>query len=118
MNTPSRYVLALALLFPAVGMIDGFIARRGDQSPLTLVYAIAVAALLHRWCKADASLRGIEPPFGSAAMVAFLAPIGVPLYFFRTMPFASAAGAKAEAIAFAALVLVAYAFSRAICTRL
>jgi apolipoprotein N-acyltransferase len=67
---------------------------------LTVVHGLVTAILLFAWCKEDAKSRGITPPAASAALVALVAPIGVPYYFIRSMPGRTAAVAILKAAIF------------------
>ncbi len=42
--------------------------------------------LLFAWCKADAAKRAIKAPPAAPLIVGIFALIGVPYYFFSTMP--------------------------------
>jgi hypothetical protein len=57
------------------------IGRSSDS--LELSQAVVLSALLFRWCKNDARIRKAKP---TAALVAFLPPIGLPYYLFKSRP--------------------------------
>jgi hypothetical protein len=74
------------------------------MNAVTVAHSFVVAVLLFAWCKADAAARGITPPAASPVLVAFLAPIGVPYYFIRSMSWRAAGIAILKAVLFLAVV--------------
>ncbi|MGF6347017.1 hypothetical protein [Variovorax sp. W2I14] len=105
MPKPIHFLRNLVVLFASMGAIDCLMAKPGSPSPLAVVYALVFAALVFGWCKAHAAARGNDPPAGAAIMAAFLAPIGVPLYFLRSMPVGQALWSSAKALLFFAGLL-------------
>lgn len=109
---PTKTLLYIAGVFLVMGVIDPHLpGNTSDPSPLALVYALVFAVLIFQWCKADAKLRGVELPTGLSVLAAFLAPIGVPVYFFFTMRFVQAVFATAKATAFLVALLGIYSLS-------
>jgi len=108
MPKPTHFLLNLVVLFAVMGAIDCLMAAPGDASPLAIVYALIFAGLVFSWCKAHAAARGSDPPAGAAIMAAFLAPIGVPLYFLRSMPVGQALWSSVKALLFFAVLLAIY----------
>lgn len=95
-----------------MGALDPHLPRgTNDPSPLALVYAMLLAVFVYQWCKADAEWRGIQLPSGLSVLAAFLAPIGVPVYFFFTRSFGSAFFATAKAAVFLFALSGAYGLS-------
>lgn len=80
-----------------------------NPNPFAVLYFFLFSALIYRWCFAYAEERGIEPPFGASILAAFLVPIGVPIYFFRLLPFFAAGWATLKAVGFCILALCTYA---------
>jgi hypothetical protein len=82
----SRIVLVLILAsFLIVGALDSyFYATYGHRDVTAFAHLVLLAGLMFTWCKLDVRERSIEEPAGSALLVALIAVVGVPLYFFRT----------------------------------
>jgi hypothetical protein len=108
MPKSTRFLLNLVVLFASMGAIDCLMARPDNASPLAIVYALIFSGLMFGWCKAHAAARGSDPPTGAAIMAAFLAPIGVPLYFLRSMPVGQALWSSAKALLFFVGLLATY----------
>jgi hypothetical protein len=111
-SKPTRFLIWMLLLFLLAGLVDPHISQPSNQySPLTMIYAIALATLIFGWCKAHAAARGIALPSGAAPLAAFLAPIGVPLYFFRSMPAGAALVSTLKASGFLGGLVFVYALA-------
>src|SRR5262245_36507451 len=68
-------------------MAEPFTASPGKPySPAAIVHIIVIGVLCYLWCRSHAAARGIVPPAGSAIVAGVLPVVGVPLYFFRSMP--------------------------------
>lgn len=63
-----------------------------------MVLWVPLAVLLFMWCKADTAERSIDSPPGATVLVGLLAPLGVPYYFFRALPWQKAAVATTLAL--------------------
>ena len=73
-----------------------------------MVMWFPLAILLFMWCKSDMAERNIVGPAGATVLVGLLAPIGVPYYFFRALPWRAAT--VATSVALLALVGMQVAF--------
>lgn len=106
----ARIILAiLAASFLVAGLAEPFVARPGQlRSPTEFVHTLAIGILCYMWCKADATVRGAIPPNGAALWSGLFPPIGIPLYFFRSLPLRQALVRVGKAVLFA-LLLVALA---------
>ena len=88
----------------AVGLLnDKDPATAHSYTPSTLVYFIACWLLLYGWARSDASERAVPYPSGAPLLVAFLFPIGIPVYLFRTRRWAVALLSTAAALSLALL---------------
>jgi len=86
-------------------LVEPHLPNAGQSlNAVTVAHSFVVAVLLFAWCKADAASRGITPPAASPVLVAFVAPIGVPYYFIRSMSWRAAAIAILKAVLFLAAV--------------
>ncbi len=98
-----RILLWLILAsFVVAGILEPF------AEELWVVHMFVLLILLFAWCKADVKRREITEPTGSAALVALISIIGVPLYFFRSMSIRSAVLATLKAVGFLLLCVVGY----------
>jgi hypothetical protein len=93
-------LIAIAILFTGAGAVLPHLRDAGDERGLSFLLSIVCAVLLFIWCKAHASARGIDPPAAAALLVGLIAPIGVPYYFFRSMPWSAASWATVKAIVY------------------
>jgi hypothetical protein len=96
-----RALLLMALSFVVAGLVQPHVpdaARPLNASGV--VHALVLSVLLFLWCKADAAKRKVTPPFAALLLVPFVAPIGIPYYFFRTMPRRAAVVATLTAFLF------------------
>lgn len=110
MLRPHFYLSLFALLWVFSGWAEPHAAAHGEfVTPIGLVHAFVGALLLFFWCKAHAASRGIEAPAWSAYLVFLIAFVGVPLYFFRTMPWKDAVIATLKSAAFCLLCMSLYA---------
>jgi hypothetical protein len=91
-------LIAMALLFAGSGAVLPHLPDASDERGLSFLLSIICAVLLFIWCKVHASARGIDPPTAAPLLVGLIAPIGVPYYFFRSMPWPAASWATVKAI--------------------
>lgn len=101
MNKVGILLCLVAFSFLVAGVLEE--SAQTLNSPegfVTLLHLIALAFLGFVWCKAHVASRGIREPTGSAFWVAAIAIIGVPLYFFRSMPWRQAAWSTLKAFGF------------------
>ena len=109
---------ALLLASGTAGVIEaGPIWRSGGPVASTLILGFVAQALIYRWCQFDIIERRLDYPAGAPLLAAFLAPIGVPAYFFRTRPWPRALGATALAVLFYLLCNYLLALSNWLRTR-
>lgn len=102
----------MVLVSCAAGFLDAWMAVAPNKpSPFALIYAFLLAVLIYKWCRAYAEERGVEPPFGASVFAAFLAPIGIPLYFFRLLPALKASWASLKAVSFFIVTLCIYSLA-------
>src|SRR5262249_3843959 len=100
MGKRSALIVSFAVLSAAAGIFAAYIQHeRVDPSVVTVATAFPFAAVLFAWCRADAAHRGIQPPTGATLLVAVLALIGIPYYYFRILPPLRAAAHTAAALA-------------------
>lgn len=108
MSTPNRYLLGLVLLFAAMGTIDCFTATGSRLPPFSVVYWMVFSGLVFGWSKAHAAARGRDAPALAALLAGYAAPLGVPLYFLRSMPFGKALLSIAKATLFYVVLVAVY----------
>jgi hypothetical protein len=109
MKRPGIFLGLLVLLSIFSGLAEPGTAKEGEfMSVVGLVHAFVGASLLFFWCKAHAASRGIEAPTGSAQLIFLFALVGVPVYFFRTMPWRDAVIANLKALAFSLMCMTLY----------
>lgn len=73
-------------------------ALSSDSRDVVRIFWLPLSVLLFMWCKADMAERDLTPPPGAALFVGLLAPLGVPYYFFRALPWRRAAIATGLAL--------------------
>lgn len=109
MSKPNRLLISLVVTWAVMGLIDAQLTLApGTVSPFLVFYNFAMATLIYQWCSTHAAARGIEPPYGSLVLAAFLAPVGIPLYFFRTLPAFAASIAILKSVAFFIALICVY----------
>ncbi|MEO8384957.1 MAG: hypothetical protein ABI583_06940 [Betaproteobacteria bacterium] len=69
---------------------------------------VAIIVLLFLWCKTDSSERGIVPPSGAPILCAFISPVGVPYYLFRSRPWRQASVGVVLALVLSAMMTAQY----------
>ncbi|TAJ54818.1 MAG: hypothetical protein EPO48_03595 [Nevskiaceae bacterium] len=101
----------IALSFLVAGVVEESAQSFASAVGLVaVIHLIALAFLGFAWCKAHVASRGIREPTGSAFWVGAIAIIGVPLYFFRSMPWRQAAWSTLKALGFLILCLLLHTF--------
>jgi apolipoprotein N-acyltransferase len=100
--TTDRWILvAILASFLLVGLIEVHMPHAGQfYSEAGTAHMFVLAVLLFMWCRADAERRGIKPPTAAPLLVAAVSLIGVPYYFFRTLPWRKAMLACLKALGF------------------
>lgn len=84
--SPGTIVGAYIALSAATGAFRAFLRGHGlDSRVAAVASAVPFAILLFTWCKTDCARRGISPPAGAALLVAGVAAIGIPYYYFRIL---------------------------------
>lgn len=110
MITAQRLVVAMGGMFAIAGVLEPHVAHAATPlSSVGTAHTLVMAALLFLWCKADAAGRGIRPPTGAPLLVALIAIVGVPYYFFKVLPTSGALIAIGKAALLFLLLLVVYA---------
>jgi hypothetical protein len=108
-SAANRLLLVIAATFAGAGVLEPHFPRPGEPfNEISLAQSIAFAVLLFAWCKADAASRSIRPPRGAPILVALVAPIGVPYYFFRTRPGRTALRDIGKAVIFFGILCALY----------
>jgi|SRR5579862_5720046 len=84
MKTDKILVIAMAISFIITGIVEPSFPNPGQMFNETgAIQSILMAILLFAWCKAHAAANKIKIPTGAPILVAIIAPIGIPYYFFR-----------------------------------
>lgn len=83
MKTSNKILLALFFSFAFAGAVEG-LAPIDAEWPFafSIFHMFLISIMLFSWCGAHAKESQIIPPSGAKLLVAFIAPIGVPYYFF------------------------------------
>jgi hypothetical protein len=101
MTRATILLLVLAATFLIGGILEPFLPHPGQPfNEASAIHSFVIAVLVFAWCKAHAAQRNTAPPSGSVLVAAILPPIGVPLYFFRSMPWRQASIATLKAIGY------------------
>lgn len=107
MKRSTVLLLLLAAAYLVAGILEPLELPRGEiHSPLALIHGLVGAVLIYAWCRAHSQERQTDPPAGAAILCAFVPPIGLPYYMFRSYPWRRAALGLCKALGFF-LVLVA-----------
>jgi len=106
----SRKILLFLLgLYAVTGVLVPHMTRSPDDiRAVSVLLAFPTAIALFAWCKLNAAERHIVPPAAAPLLVGALAPIGIPFYFLRTLPFRSALLAIGKAALFFLGLNIAY----------
>jgi hypothetical protein len=97
------------MLFATAALFGAFRPFMKNGLPLD---ALVMLSLIFFWCRFHASARNASLPAWNSMLIVALAIVGVPVYFFRTMPRREAFWATVRA----AGVFVALIFVGALCT--
>jgi len=101
-------LLLLASTYAVAGLLDPFLAPNDRTATLASVaLGVVVMILCYLWCKADAAERGMAH-IGGTALAAFIPPIGLPIYFFRTRPVRRALVSIGKSLLFLLAVMAIY----------
>jgi drug/metabolite transporter (DMT)-like permease len=103
----------LQLLMCVVWAVAGVLNARSGQrySPTTLVAGVVFAGLIFSWCHVYAEEHGAKASIGWSILAALVAPIGIPLYFFRLQSPLRAMFATFLAVVFFIVLLSVYALA-------
>jgi len=76
-----------------IGGMGAYFFEMQGESPLTAstLLGLPMAIFLFMWCKADTSERQVPPPPAATVLVGLAAPLGIPYYFLRALPWRQAA---------------------------
>lgn len=103
MVAPRMYVLGMAAVWAATGLIEPHTPHAGEpMNEIGLIQIVVWAILIFGWVKAHARSRAAIPATGSAVFAALLPPLGVPYYALRT--FGLREGAKLTGLALLTLL--------------
>src|SRR5271168_5484383 len=100
-------LVAIAVLFAGAGAVFPHLPDASAERGLSFLLSIICAPLLFVWCKAHAAARGIEAPSPAPLLVGLLAPVGVPYYFYRSMPWRAASVATFKALCYFVFLVIA-----------
>ena len=112
----------IVLLFMVLSFgLAGFVRSlpEGESSGptwITLVCGLITIFLIYVWCRSHARGLGIKHKRGLAGFAALLPPVGVPLYLFMSLGVRRGVTAPLKTMAFAALLVGAYAGAYALGT--
>ena len=98
MNKSKKIVCGMFGLHIVAGVLEATALRSAGPQAIAVVLWVPLAVLLFMWCKADMEERRIDSPPGATVLVGLLAPLGVPYYFFRALPWQKAATATILAV--------------------
>ncbi len=111
-NSTKLLLVTILITFLLSGIIDGIYDDEGDLFGVSLApQSIILAFLGYAWCKAHQRARGIKLSNGYAMLVALVAFIGVPVYFYRSMPVKQASWATLKSIGYFITTGVIYGLS-------
>ena len=95
--TPQR--ICVVLLFLTAALEGLTLAVSAVPSQVVLTSTLVSLTLIYFWCRFDAAARKASLPVWNQILIIAVALIGVPVYFFRTMPGREATLATLKAIA-------------------
>jgi len=106
---PTIVVLLLIVSFFIASTAEPFTASPGKPySAAAIVHIIVIGVLCYLWCRSHAAARGIVPPAGSVILAGVLPIVGVPLYFFRSMPWQRAFRACFKALGLLIIMVIVF----------
>lgn len=109
LSAPNKILVLLLVSFVVAGIVENLsINGHRPAYELAVVHAIAIAILLFAWCKAHARFNNIAEPGLSAILTGLIAPIGVPLYFYRGFGFKQGSIKTLKAIGFFLAAMLVY----------
>ena len=108
--TPQR--ICVVLLFLTAALEGLTFAVSADPGQVVLTSTLVSLTLIYFWCRFDAAARKVSLPAWNQILIIAVALIGVPVYFFRTMPGREATLATLKAIA----VVVATGIVSSVCS--
>jgi hypothetical protein len=94
------------------GVMWAVSAESAASSQAFLTFTLVTVTLIFFWCRFDAAARKASLPPWNQALIIAVALVGVPVYFFRTMPWREATLATLKAAA----VLLATSIVSGACT--
>lgn len=112
LNSTKLLLLTVLFTFLLSGVIDGIYDEEDDLFGVSLAPQSLVLAMLgYAWCNAHQRARGIKLSNIYAVLVALVAFIGVPVYFYRSMPVKQASWSTLKAIGYFIVTGVIYGIS-------
>jgi|SRR5580658_9679365 hypothetical protein len=117
--TRSRQVLLTLVLIYLLGgvLLPHITHSASDKAALGLSLTFPAAIALFAWCKLNAAERHISAPPAAPLLVGLLGVVGVPYYFFKTLPVRSALFAIAKAVVFFVALNVIYFYASRLSAR-
>src|SRR5437868_5909316 len=116
MSKPRLLLGILVASFFVAALFEPIHPESGEIFSLAgLVHTLIIGFLLYAWCKADAAQRHVAPPLGAALLCAFIPPVGLPYYLFRSRPWPGALLGIAALVTLA--VLAVTFFYAGLCVR-
>jgi hypothetical protein len=108
--TAVRWILLImAMSFAISGFTEPLLPNYEQPfNAISTAHTFLLILLYYMWCVADAAARGIQPPRWAPLLTALLLPVGVPYYFFKTMPGRQAALYTLAAAGFFILLMLVY----------
>lgn len=99
MSRARRILVAWLLTYAVLGVVGGFsgISQRDEQA-FGFIAGVPTMVFIYMWCRAESLARGVLPRSGLTLFAALFAPLGMPLYLWRTRP---TTGAALQAMAWA-----------------
>ncbi|MDM3871079.1 hypothetical protein QSV34_06880 [Porticoccus sp. W117] len=85
MSSSKKYLAVFLLSFLGSGILEAIYPS--VQDAISLAHALIIAFLMFGWCVLHASEHSISPPSGAKILCAFLPPIGVPYYLYKSFGF-------------------------------
>ena len=109
MSRPGKVLLLLSLSFFVAGFLEYWLFGSVQSANyVVLAHTIIISVLSFCWCKFHVKYNDIPEPRGSAVLAGFIAPVGVPLYFFRAFGFKKGGIKTVKAVGFLIVLLAVY----------